>query len=789
MKFHFYILSLVLLIQPLIATSQSANCQSDSTVAMYSFYDYFDQHSPPSQTMTVNHYNLDFGIVTNQFGEISFWQKTDTVFTQSGALDSIITLTGSLNGWIQSYIRSFQYSPTGKCNAVLDLSYSNNTWDTIEWHTYEYDILDRPITEDFKSKSNNVWTYNHKLVYDYTPDAPYSTTLLKGNQQTWQNDSMFVYGYSNGIRSNLSISVWDTTNLNWRLVDQGNFSSTPNGWLATIYVRERVYYNGSMPSSEIYYEYDTLDRMMHYREQLTPFDTTFSGTTSYELSYGIFNDQRCLTTKILGENWVFDPLDSNLYLSYEYFTINYHYDSLAHFLGSYSSGWAGGFHEQILSYDSLGNLVHFYDHYENHSGQSWETTDTFYFYSNPNTLSFCILPDFNTNTSSCPSGSIAGSNLIAIGGCGPITYEWLPNIPTINTGGVHSGVIVQDTASYILVAHDQSGLTDTTTFTTNPAGSRPLLHYLPVCTGGYQLSLDPSGTPPNWYSYTTLFHNDTLVSYYIDTISAPGDYYVTINYEDFHCIQYSDTISIITTYDPLQVTAGSDTAFCAGQSIILGGSPTASGGSSPITYQWSPAAGLSSATVANPAVTLWTSTPFQLTVTDSVGCTSVTQVSIVVGDTTTPDLDLINGWLITEPGATLYQWYYNGQLLAASSNLSQLAALSGGDYQVILTDFIGCTRSTPVYHYSSTGLYEALKLAVRIYPNPVLESFSIDLPATLEKAVSYRLCDYLGRVVMCGNWHSTHNTIDMTGYPNGLYSLVFTDINGETGKIVVAKGE
>ncbi|MCB9231787.1 MAG: hypothetical protein H6581_08990 [Bacteroidia bacterium] len=74
--------------------------------------------------------------------------------------------------------------------------------------------------------------------------------------------------------------------------------------------------------------------------------------------------------------------------------------------------------------------------------------------------------------------------------------------------------------------------------------------------------------------------------------------------------------------------AGADQASCFGNTVTLGGSPAAWGGTSPYTYLWSPGTGLSDSTVANPDLTLSGSGWYVLTVTDSIGCSGMDTVMV-----------------------------------------------------------------------------------------------------------------------------------------------------------------
>ncbi len=81
---------------------------------------------------------------------------------------------------------------------------------------------------------------------------------------------------------------------------------------------------------------------------------------------------------------------------------------------------------------------------------------------------------------------------------------------------------------------------------------------------------------------------------------------------------------------PLVASAGSDKAICRGQSVTIGGSPTATGGVAPITYSWVPTASLNNATSDNPIATPTATTNYTVTVTDSIGSTATDQVRVTV---------------------------------------------------------------------------------------------------------------------------------------------------------------
>jgi hypothetical protein len=84
----------------------------------------------------------------------------------------------------------------------------------------------------------------------------------------------------------------------------------------------------------------------------------------------------------------------------------------------------------------------------------------------------------------------------------------------------------------------------------------------------------------------------------------------------------SSTGTVIVNPSPV-VSAGSDVTIYAGQCVTLGGSPTASGGTSPYSYAWSPANGLDNATSANPVACIEITESYTVLVTDVNGCTRI----------------------------------------------------------------------------------------------------------------------------------------------------------------------
>ncbi len=168
---------------------------------------------------------------------------------------------------------------------------------------------------------------------------------------------------------------------------------------------------------------------------------------------------------------------------------------------------------------------------------------------------------------------------------------------------------------------------------------------------------------------------------------------------------YSDTIEIVLNLPPV-AEAGSSFGLCQGASAVIGGTPAGSGGTGSLSYSWSPAAGLSSATDPNPTATPAVSTTYILTVTDSVGCSATDSSSITVNDvpivdagapqtipcgTTTSLAGTASG-----NGPFTYLWTPNSTL--SDSTIANPIASPGGPttYTLTVSDANGCSSSDTV---------------------------------------------------------------------------------------------
>lgn len=103
---------------------------------------------------------------------------------------------------------------------------------------------------------------------------------------------------------------------------------------------------------------------------------------------------------------------------------------------------------------------------------------------------------------------------------------------------------------------------------------------------------------------------------------------------------YTDTSYVIV--NDVIADAGADVAVCLTGNETLGGSPTASGGTGPYTYNWAPGTGLSATNIANPTASITGTFTYMVTVTDANGCMDVDTVEVDTNGAAAPGSMVFN---------------------------------------------------------------------------------------------------------------------------------------------------
>ncbi|CAM6001926.1 unnamed protein product [Sphagnum balticum] len=245
----------------------------------------------------------------------------------------------------------------------------------------------------------------------------------------------------------------------------------------------------------------------------------------------------------------------------------------------------------------------------------------------------------NQNLTACSAASVTlGGSPTGSGGTGSLVYTWSPSAGIDSTTVPNPTVShLGSTTTYRVTVTDSKGCTASSSARVNVVSSTLLVNAGvggSYCAGsGGSVTLTGSvtpGTAPYTYRWTpSIGLSDTNQITTSASPTVPGSYLYNLNVTDTNGCQASDTVRV-TVYPYVIASAGPNVPVCAGFSVTIGGGPTGSGGTGPLSYQWSPGSGLNSITIANPSASPSGNTSYALTVTDSVGCSATSSTLVTV---------------------------------------------------------------------------------------------------------------------------------------------------------------
>ena len=134
-------------------------------------------------------------------------------------------------------------------------------------------------------------------------------------------------------------------------------------------------------------------------------------------------------------------------------------------------------------------------------------------------------------------------------------------------------------------------------------------------------------------SYAWSGPNGYASSSQVITVNTPGNYAVTVT-NPGGCNGTANTSVNVIQSPALVVNAGTNQVIGVGGSATLGGSPVATGGTAPYTYEWTPTSGLNDPNLPNPLATPSANTTYSVLVTDANGCSESATVSVTISGST-----------------------------------------------------------------------------------------------------------------------------------------------------------
>jgi gliding motility-associated-like protein len=219
------------------------------------------------------------------------------------------------------------------------------------------------------------------------------------------------------------------------------------------------------------------------------------------------------------------------------------------------------------------------------------------------------------------------------------------------------------------------------------------------------------------------------------------------------------------------VDAGNSTTVCPGTSTFIGGTPTA-GGTSPFTYNWSPATNLNLTNISNPTLTAVTtgSVLYTVTVTDNNTCTNTdtvrifvpTQITIAATINNVTCNGALNGSISTTVTGGTAPYIYNWSNGATTATIGSLQA---GTYTVTVSSSINACSATATYIIT-----QPTKVTVSHTTTPVSCFGGNNGTATLTPSGGTRPYTYL--------WSNGGTSSSLSSLIAGTYYATVTDSNG-----------
>ena len=418
----------------------------------------------------------------------------------------------------------------------------------------------------------------------------------------------------------------------------------------------------------------------------------------------------------------------------------------------------------------------------------------------PVTLSIST-PDTNV----CSGENIAFTSTATNTGNSP-TYNWYLNGGQVANGSTYTLNNIQSGSAVYCVMTSSSTCVTGSPVTSNSlnihiqnsaqASASITANSNPVCAGSaaaFAATPGNGGTTPT-YAWQL---NGTPVGANSSTYSYPnpqnGDAVFCSMTSSASCVSNPNAVSntVIMRLNPIPVVVAGTSFFVAsGSSVILGGNPSASGGTPPYSYSWSPATGLNSSSVANPVETgIQVNTIYTLSVIDSSGCSASDTVGIYLlsCNLATPMVQLNLCDLAAQNiSAVAYQWYLQNNLIAGA-NTRFYSASAAGYYFVKISDSVGCTaQSTDVFVNYPACLTEGIEALYdqpefEIYPNPASSEITVSFTNGSAVAVHIEVFDLIGQ--------SIYRTVDLNASSGYKYAINTSNWSTGTYLIKVINGD
>ena len=240
------------------------------------------------------------------------------------------------------------------------------------------------------------------------------------------------------------------------------------------------------------------------------------------------------------------------------------------------------------------------------------------------TITYQTVPaDAGADVVFCPS---AGPVSIGTAGTSGYSYAWSPSAGLSNASIAMPTATVNVETEYILtVTNDATGCQNKDTVIVSPTFEVDLGNDLIICPGDEVTIGIPDPADGTTFSWSPGAETTSMITVMPSTTTT-----YTLSATKSGCT-ITDNVKINVQTAP-NANAGNSTVICAGACTEIGANPTFG-----FTYAWSPATGLSDASIANPVACPSMTTTYTLTVVNNItNCVATSTVTVAVSNVPAP---------------------------------------------------------------------------------------------------------------------------------------------------------
>jgi photosystem II stability/assembly factor-like uncharacterized protein len=130
-----------------------------------------------------------------------------------------------------------------------------------------------------------------------------------------------------------------------------------------------------------------------------------------------------------------------------------------------------------------------------------------------------------------------------------------------------------------------------------------------------------------------------------------------------------------------------------------------------------------------------------------------------------------NGLYLVTGGASAWQWYLNGSIIAGADT-SQFIPLQNGTYSVSVTNNFGCTSSSVPFSVLNAAVAEINKTNLKIIPSPFSDDFTISFNSEFKEAETMIIYSTEGRMLQQILLTEPKFMVDARKLASGIYFYV-----------------